>query len=98
MSKLEKFIGIFQLPPAMVPHIDFVVTPQELDLVVGLDIGTTKICTVVGERVNGDISIIGIGSFPSKGMRRGVVVNIETTVESIRRAVDEASLMARISA
>jgi cell division protein FtsA len=67
---------------------------KDRDLVVGLDIGTTKICTVVGERVNGDISIIGIGSFPSKGMRRGVVVNIETTVESIRRAVDEASLMA----
>lgn len=64
------------------------------ELVVGLDIGTTKICTIVGERVNGDINIIGLGSYPSKGLRRGVVVNIESTVESIRKAVDEASLMA----
>jgi cell division protein FtsA len=67
---------------------------RDRELVVGLDIGTTKICTVVGETVNGDISIIGIGSYPSKGLRRGVVVNIESTVESIKKAVDEASLMA----
>ncbi len=67
---------------------------KDRELVVGLDIGTTKICTIVGERVNGDINIIGLGSYPSKGLRRGVVVNIESTVESIRKAVDEASLMA----
>jgi cell division protein FtsA len=67
---------------------------KDRDMVVGLDIGTTKICTVVGERVNGGINIIGLGSHPSKGLRRGVVVNIESTVESIRKAVDEASLMA----
>ena len=67
---------------------------KDRELVVGLDIGTTKICTVVGERLNGSINIIGLGSYPSRGLRRGVVVNIETTVESIRKAVDEASLMA----
>ncbi|NIQ38593.1 MAG: cell division protein FtsA [Proteobacteria bacterium] len=67
---------------------------KDREMVVGLDIGTTKICTVVGERVNGGINIIGLGSHPSKGLRRGVVVNIETTVESIRKAVEEASLMA----
>ncbi len=67
---------------------------KDRELVVGLDIGTTKICTIVGERVNGDINIIGLGSHPSKGLRRGVVVNIESTVESIRKAVEEASLMA----
>ena len=64
------------------------------DIVVGLDIGTTKICAVVGE-VSGDgISIIGIGTHPSIGLRKGVVVNIETTVESIKKAVEEAELMA----
>ncbi len=67
---------------------------KDRDMIVGLDIGTTKICTVVGERINGGINIIGLGSHPSKGLRRGVVVNIETTVESIRKAVEEASLMA----
>ncbi len=67
---------------------------KDREMIVGLDIGTTKICTVVGERVDGVINIIGLGSYPSKGLRRGVVVNIETTVESIRKAVEEASLMA----
>ena len=63
-------------------------------LLVGLDIGTTKICTVVGEVQNGLVNIIGIGSHPSKGLRKGVVVNIEGTVQSIRKAVEEAELMA----
>lgn len=67
---------------------------KDREMVVGLDIGTTKICTVVGERINGDINIIGLGTYPSKGLRRGVVVNIEATVQSIKKAVDEASLMA----
>jgi cell division protein FtsA len=67
---------------------------KDRELIVGLDIGTTKVCTVVGERVNGGVNIIGLGSTPSKGLRRGVVVNIESTVESIKKAVDEASLMA----
>jgi len=63
-------------------------------LVVGLDIGTTKICTVVGEVVDGQVQIIGLGTHPSKGLRKGVVVNIESTVQSIKRAVEEAELMA----
>jgi cell division protein FtsA len=63
-------------------------------LVVGLDIGTTKICTVVGEVANGEVNIIGLGTFPSKGLRKGVVVNIESTVQSIKKAVEEAELMA----
>ncbi len=63
-------------------------------LLVGLDIGTTKICTVVGEVQDGLVNIIGIGSHPSKGLRKGVVVNIEGTVQSIRKAVEEAELMA----
>jgi cell division protein FtsA len=64
------------------------------NIVVGLDIGTTKICAVVGEISNADINIIGIGTSPSIGLRKGVVVNIESTVESIKKAVEEAELMA----
>ncbi len=63
-------------------------------LVVGLDIGTTKICTVVGEVNEGQVNIIGLGTHPSKGLRKGVVVNIESTVQSIKKAVEEAELMA----
>ncbi len=64
------------------------------DLVVGIDIGTTKICAIVGEISNEGIDIVGIGTYPSKGLRKGVVVNIESTVSSIRKAVEEAELMA----
>lgn len=65
------------------------------DIIVGLDIGTTKIAVIVGERdALGKVDIIGIGTAPSKGLRKGVVINIESTVESIRRAVHEAELMA----
>lgn len=64
------------------------------NIIVGLDIGTTKICAVVGEVVGEDINIIGIGTHPSIGLRKGVVVNIESTVESIKKAVEEAELMA----
>jgi cell division protein FtsA len=64
------------------------------EILVGLDIGTTKICAIVGELTEDGIDIIGIGSHPSKGLRKGVVVNIETTVQSIQRAIDEAEAMA----
>jgi cell division protein FtsA len=64
------------------------------NIIVGLDIGTTKICAVVGEATAADINIIGIGTHPSIGLRKGVVVNIESTVESIKKAVEEAELMA----
>jgi cell division protein FtsA len=67
---------------------------KQEDIIVGLDIGTTKICTVVGELSGKDINIIGIGTHPSIGLRKGVVVNIESTVESIKKAVEEAELMA----
>jgi len=67
--------------------------PQE-EIIVGLDVGTTKICAVVGEVSGSDINIIGIGTHPSIGLRKGVVVNIESTVESIQKAVEEAELMA----
>ena len=65
-------------------------------LVVGLDIGTTKICTVVAELADGQINIIGLGTHPSKGLRKGVVINIESTVQSIKKAVEEAELMAGV--
>jgi cell division protein FtsA len=64
------------------------------DILVGLDIGTTKICAIVGEVTDDGIDIIGIGSHPSKGLRKGVVVNIDATVASIKRAVEEAEHMA----
>jgi cell division protein FtsA len=64
------------------------------DIIVGLDIGTTKICAVVGEVKGGSINIIGIGTHPSIGLRKGVVVNIESTVDSIKKAVEEAEVMA----
>jgi cell division protein FtsA len=66
-------------------------------IVVGLDIGTTKICTIVAEVTEeGTVNIIGVGSSPSRGLRKGVVVNIESTVESIKKAVEEAELMAAV--
>ena len=64
------------------------------ELVVGLDIGTTKICAVVGEVRGEEVDVIGVGIHPSVGLRRGVVVNIESTVESIRGAVRDAEKMA----
>ena len=65
------------------------------DLIVGLDIGTTKICAVVGEVRDQQLDIVGLGSAPTAGgLRKGVVVNIENTVKAIRRAVEEAETMA----
>ncbi|PIR25671.1 MAG: cell division protein FtsA [Deltaproteobacteria bacterium CG_4_10_14_0_2_um_filter_43_8] len=64
------------------------------EMIVGLDIGTTKICAIVGEISNDGIDIVGIGTHPSKGLRKGVVVNIESTVSSIQKAIEEAELMA----
>jgi cell division protein FtsA len=62
---------------------------------VGLDIGTSKVACIVGEiNPEGDIEVVGLGTHPSRGLKKGVVVNLETTVQSIQRAVDEAELMA----
>ncbi|MEE8343168.1 MAG: cell division protein FtsA [Gammaproteobacteria bacterium] len=67
----------------------------EKNMIVGLDIGTSKVVAVVGEITpDGEIEIVGIGSHPSRGLKKGVVVNIESTVHSIQRAVEEAELMA----
>lgn len=68
---------------------------KEPNLVVGLDVGTTKVCALVGEVVSPQqIDIIGVGTHPSHGLKRGVVVNIENTVQSIKSAVEEAEHMA----
>lgn len=65
------------------------------NLIVGLDIGTSKVVAIVGEiTAEGVIEIIGLGSHPSRGLKKGVVVNIEATVQSIQRAVQDAELMA----
>ncbi len=65
------------------------------NLIVGLDVGTSKVVALVGEvSEEGHVEVIGIGSHPSHGLKRGVVVNIEATVQSIQRAVEAASLMA----
>ena len=64
-------------------------------LIVALDIGTSKICALVGEEgPNGDIEVVGFGTHPSHGLKKGVVVNIESTVQAIQRAIEEAELMA----
>lgn len=63
-------------------------------IVVGLDIGTSKVCAIVGEMTEHGVEIIGLGSHPSQGLRKGVVINIESTVNSIKKAVEEAGLMA----
>lgn len=68
---------------------------QQKNMLVGLDIGTSKVVAIVGEMTDeGGIEIVGLGSHPSRGMKKGVVVNIESTVQSIQRAVEEAELMA----
>ena len=72
----------------------------ERELIVGLDIGTSKVVAIVAAPIpdagpnENSLEIIGIGSHPSRGMKKGVVVNIESTVQSIQRAVEEAELMA----
>jgi cell division protein FtsA len=68
---------------------------SEKNLIVGLDIGTSKVVAIVGEMLPaGEIEIVGIGSCRSRGLKKGVVVNIESTVHSIQRAIEEAELMA----
>jgi len=71
------------------------VAVPEKRMIVGLDIGTSKVVAVVGEvDSEGTIEVVGIGSHPSRGMKKGVVVDIESTVNAIQRAVEEAELMA----
>lgn len=66
----------------------------ESEIIVGLDIGTTKVCVIIGAlNDNGQLEILGVGTTPSRGLRRGVVVNIEATVRSILNAVEAAEMM-----
>jgi cell division protein FtsA len=70
-------------------------TRESGELVAGLDIGTTKICVVISEVFDNDrVDVIGVGTAASSGMKKGVVVNIESTVKAIRKAIDSASDMA----
>ena len=66
------------------------------DIIVGLDIGTTKIACIIGEVTRDGVDIIGIGAHPSTGLRKGVVINIEATINSIKHAVEEAEQMAGV--
>ena len=67
------------------------------NIITGLDIGTTKICAIIG-RLNefGKLEIIGVGTAPSRGLKKGIVVNIERTMHSITKAIEEAELMAGV--
>ena len=68
---------------------------SEQKLLVGVDIGTSKVVAIVGEvSADGQVHVVGVGSTPSRGLKRGVVINIESTVQSIQRAIEEAELMA----
>src|SRR5260221_13570849 len=84
------------MPPA--PRAGTVATMlkrADRNLIVGLDIGTSKVVALVGEVApDGSIELLGLGSQPSRGLKKGVVVNIESTVQSIQLAVEEAELMA----
>src|SRR5690242_15594866 len=72
-------------------------TPESgSEIVVGLDLGTTKVSAVVGEVDSDGITILGVGNVPCRGLRKGVVSNIEWTVRSIREAVDAAETMAGV--
>ncbi len=67
----------------------------EKSLVVGLDVGTSKIVAIVGEiQADGSVEVIGLGSHPSRGLKRGVIVDMASTEQAIQRAVEEAELMA----
>ena len=68
----------------------------ENEIIAGLDLGTTKVCAIVAEQSEEGLDIIGIGSVPSRGLKKGVVVNIESTVQAIRAAVEQAETMAGV--
>ncbi len=71
---------------------------NEKNIIVGLDVGTTKVCTIVGlQHPNSELEIIGIGTHPSYGLKKGSVVNIDKTVRSIQNSLEEARLMAGVN-
>ena len=67
------------------------------EIVTGLDIGTTKICVIVAEVTGNEVEIVGCGISPSHGLKKGIVVNIDVTVESIRQAIEAAEAMAGVT-
>src|SRR5260370_23145037 len=69
---------------------------SESEIVVGLDIGTTKVCAVVGEVEGSEVTILGVGTVPCRGLRKGIVSNIDWTVRSIREAIEAAQTMAGV--
>jgi len=83
----KKEIAVIEENDVHVPERGGTHRHEQGELVVGLDIGTTKICCVVGEMFEDGVEVIGVGTVPSKGLKKGVVVNIESTVSSIRQAV-----------
>lgn len=68
------------------------------DFIVGVDVGTTKICSLIGQVTESGVEIVGIGSRPSTGLRKGAVINIDSTVEGIAKSIEEAELMAGVHA
>ena len=71
---------------------------EDTDMIVALDIGTSKVVALIGEiSAEGRLDIVGIGKYPARGMKKGVVVNIESTIESIQHAIEEAELMAGVN-
>ena len=72
-----------------------VISKDTKDLIVGLDIGTSKVVALVAElNPDGQFNVVGLGQVASKGLKKGVVVNIEATVQSIQKALEEAEVMA----
>lgn len=67
------------------------------EIIAGLDLGTTKVCAIVGEMAEDTLDVIGVGTVPSRGLKKGVVVNIESTVQAIRSAIEQAEAMAGCS-
>src|SRR5262249_61620455 len=71
--------------------------PGKERYLVGLDVGTSKVTAVVGEVLDGGgLDVVGLGVAESRGIRRGVVVNVDAAVDSIKKAIDEAELMAGV--
>jgi cell division protein FtsA len=66
------------------------------NIITGLDVGTTKVCAVIGEVTPTGVDVIGIGQHASRGLRKGVVANVESTVEAIKRAISEAEQAAGV--
>src|ERR1700749_902410 len=82
--------------PATMERMDMRNAPAQSGIVVGLDLGTTKVSAVVGEVDADGITILGVGNVPCRGLRKGVVSNIEWTMRSVREAIEAAQTMAGV--